>query len=193
MSGFHPTSDGNDVQDDALVRRARAGDREAFGRLAERFQAPVYRVVRGIVGDAAEAEDVAQEVFLKAYGALGRFRGESGFFTWLYRIAVNEALRAARRRRPAATLDEGLPVEAPRPEPPDEDGPSVALLERLLRKLPEEFRAIVVLRDLEGLSYRDLAEALEIPLGTVESRLFRARRELRELWKASKETKNHAL
>ena len=192
MSGPHPTSDGK-VQDDALVRRARAGDREAFGLLAERHQAAVYRVVRGIVGDAAEAEDVAQEVFLKAFGALGRFRGESGFFTWIYRIAVNEALRAARKRRSPATLDEGMPVEAPPVPQPDEDGPSLALLERLLRKLPEEFRAIVVLRDLEGLPYKDVAEALEIPIGTVMSRLFRARRELRDLWKASKESKNHAL
>jgi RNA polymerase sigma-70 factor (ECF subfamily) len=192
VAGFHPTSDGK-VQDDALVRRARAGDREAFGRLVEAYQAPVFRVVRGIVGDPSDAEDVAQEVFLKAYGALGRFRGESGFFTWLYRIAVNEALRAARRRRPTAPLDEGIPVEAPPVPQPDEDGPSLALLERLLRKLPEEFRAIVVLRDLEGLPYREVAETLEIPMGTVMSRLFRARRELRDLWKASKETKNHAL
>jgi RNA polymerase sigma-70 factor (ECF subfamily) len=192
MPGFHPT-DGDKVQDDALVRRARAGDREAFGLLAARHQDAVYRVVRGIVGDPSEAEDVAQEVFLKAFGALGRFRGDSGFFTWLYRIAVNEALRAARRRRHPASLDEGLPVEAPPVPQPDEDGPSLALLERLLRKLPEEFRAIVVLRDIEGLPYREVAETLEIPMGTVMSRLFRARRELRDLWKASKESKNHAV
>ena len=184
-----PTSDGNKVQDEALVRRAKAGDREAFGRLMDRFQAPVYRVVRGILSDAADAEDVAQEAFLRAFESLKKFRGESGFFTWLYRIAVNEALRA-RKRRTFAPIEAVPETEAPRPEVPDEDGPSLAALERLLGRLNDEFRAIVVLRDVEGMSYQDIAETLEIPMGTVESRLFRARRELRELWKKSKEPKN---
>ena len=183
------TDDGNKVRDEALVRRAKAGDREAFGRLVDRFQAPVYRVVRGILSDASDAEDVAQEAFLRAYESLAKFRGESGFFTWLYRIAVNEALRA-RKRRSFAPIDAVPEAEAPRPEVPDEDGPTPAALERLLGQLSDEFRAIVVLRDLEGLSYQEIAETLEIPMGTVESRLFRARRELRELWKKSKEPKN---
>lgn len=183
------TDDGNKVRDEALVRRAKAGDREAFGRLVDRFQAPVYRVVRGILSDASDAEDVAQEAFLRAYESLAKFRGESGFFTWLYRIAVNEALRA-RKRRAFAPIDAVPEAEAPRPETPDEDGPSPAALERLLGMLSDEFRAIVVLRDLEGLSYQEIAETLEIPMGTVESRLFRARRELRELWRKSKEPKN---
>jgi RNA polymerase sigma-70 factor, ECF subfamily len=183
------THDGNKVRDEALVRRAKAGDREAFGRLVDRFQAPVYRVVRGILSDPADAEDVAQEAFLRAYESLAKFRGESGFFTWLYRIAVNEALRARKRR--SFTRIEAVPeVEAPRPETPDEDGPSPAALERLLGRLSDEFRAIVVLRDLEGLSYQEIAETLEIPMGTVESRLFRARRDLRDLWRKSKEPKN---
>ncbi len=184
-----PTGDGKKVQDEALIRRAKAGDREAFGRLMERFQAPVYRVVRGILSDAADAEDVAQEAFLRAFESLKKFRGESGFFTWLYRIAVNEALRA-RKRRNFAPLEAVPEAESPRPELPDEDGPSLAALERLLGRLSDEFRSIVVLRDIEGLSYQDIAETLEIPMGTVESRLFRARRELRELWKKSKEPKN---
>ena len=183
------TPDGKKVQDEALIRRAKAGDREAFGRLMERFQAPVYRVVRGILSEASEAEDVAQEAFLRAFESLKKFRGESGFFTWLYRIAVNEALRA-RKRRNFAPIEAVPEVEAPRPEVPDEDGPSLAALERLLGRLSDEFRSIVVLRDVEGLSYQDIAETLEIPMGTVESRLFRARRELRELWKKSKEPKN---
>jgi RNA polymerase sigma-70 factor (ECF subfamily) len=183
------TNDGKKVGDEALVRRAKAGDREAFGRLMDRFQAPVYRVVRGILSDASDAEDVAQEAFLRAYESLAKFRGESGFFTWLYRIAVNEALRA-RKRRSFTALEVVPEVEAPRPETPDEDGPSPAALERLLAMLSDEFRAIVVLRDLEGLSYQEIAETLEIPMGTVESRLFRARRELRELWRKSKEPKN---
>jgi len=177
------------VQDEALIRRSRSGDREAFGQLVSRYQVPVYRVVRGILAEAAESEDVAQEVFLKAYANLAKFRGESGFFTWLYRIAVNEALRHRKRR--AFTVVDAIPeVEAPRVAPADEDGPTLATLERLLGKLSDEFRSIVVLRDVEGMSYTDIAETLEIPMGTVESRLFRARQELRALWRKSKEAKN---
>jgi len=190
MGGPAQIRDGNAVDDAALVRRSKRGDRHAFGLLVSRYQAPVYRVVRGILADAAESEDVAQEVFLKAFANLRNFRGDSGFFTWLYRIGVNEALRA-RKRRPAAPPVESLPeVEAPRPEEPAEEGPSPAALQRLLGKLSDEFRAIVVLRDLEGMSYQEIAETLEIPLGTVESRLFRARRDLRELWRTMKEKSN---
>ncbi len=186
-----PTPDGPKVDEATLVRSSRKGDREAFGQLVSRYQGPVYRVVRGILADPAESEDVAQEVFLKAYASLAKFRGDSGFFTWLYRIAVNEALR--RRKRRSITLAEELPeIEAPPREVPDEEGPTLATLERLLGRLSDEFRAIVVLRDIERMSYRDIAETLEVPIGTVESRLFRARQELRELWKKSKEAK-HAL
>ena len=152
------TPDGKKVQDEALVRRAKAGDREAFGWLVDRFQAPVYRVVRGILADAADAEDVAQEAFLRAFESLPKFRGESGFFTWIYRIAVNEALRA-RKRRSFTPIDAVAEVEAPRPETPDEDGPSLAALERLLGKLSDEFRSIVVLRDIEGLAYARRCQA----------------------------------
>lgn len=180
---------GNAVDEATLIRRARKGDREAFGHLVSRHQASVHRVVRGILAGAADCEDVTQEVFLKAYGSLGKFRGDAGLFTWLYRIAVNEALRA-RRRRPWGTTDALPEVEAPPREGPDEDGPSLATLERLLRTLGDEFRSIVVLRDIEGMSYKDIADTLGIPMGTVESRLFRARQELRALWRKSKEAKN---
>ena len=170
-----------------LIRRSKGGSREAFGQLVSRYQVPVYRVVRGILGSPSESEDVAQEVFLKAYANLAKFRGESGFFTWLYRIAVNEALRA-RKRRSFANADALPEVEAP--PPAEEDAPTLATLEKLLRKLSDEFRSIVVLRDIEGMSYSDISETLEIPIGTVESRLFRARQELRTLWRKSKEAKN---
>jgi len=184
-----PIFDGKTVQEPELIRRSKGGNREAFGQLVARYQIPVYRVVRGILGSPSESEDVAQEVFLKAYGNLAKFRGESGFFTWLYRIAVNEALRA-RKRRTFANADALPEVEAPRPAPPEEDAPTLATLEKLLRKLSDEFRSIVVLRDIEGLTYSEIAETLEIPIGTVESRLFRARQELRTLWRKSKEAKN---
>lgn len=184
-----PIFDGKPVQEAELIRRSKGGSREAFGQLVGRYQVPVYRVVRGILGSPSESEDVAQEVFLKAYANLAKFRGESGFFTWLYRIAVNEALRA-RKRRTFANADALPEVEAPPPAPVEEDAPTLATLEKLLRKLSDEFRAIVVLRDIEGLSYTEIAETLEIPIGTVESRLFRARQELRTLWRKSKEPKN---
>jgi RNA polymerase sigma-70 factor, ECF subfamily len=168
-----------------LIGRARRGDREAFGALVERHRDSVYRVVRGVLADAAECEDVTQDVFVRAWESLARFRGESGLFTWLYRIAVNAALRARERRRPAPVAE--VPeTEAPRPREADEDGPSLATLQRLLSELPDEYRVIVVLRDLEGLSYQDIASTLEIPMGTVESRLFRARGQLREMWRARK-------
>ena len=184
-----PIHNGKTVQEPELIRRSKGGSREAFGQLVSRYHVPVYRVVRGILGSPSESEDVAQEVFLKAYANLAKFRGESGFFTWLYRIAVNEALRA-RKRRTFANADALPEVEAPPPAPTEEDAPTLATLEKLLRKLSDEFRSIVVLRDIEGLSYSDIAETLEIPIGTVESRLFRARQELRVLWRKSKEAKN---
>ena len=184
-----PITGGKTVTEPELIRRSKGGSREAFGQLVSRYQVPVYRVVRGILGSPSESEDVAQEVFLKAYGNLAKFRGESGFFTWLYRIAVNEALRA-RKRRSFANADALPEVVAPPTPPAEEDAPTLATLEKLLRKLSDEFRSIVVLRDIEGMSYSDIAETLEIPIGTVESRLFRARQELRTLWRKSKEAKN---
>jgi len=188
-SSADPIHNGKTVQEPELIRRSKGGSREAFGQLVSRYQVPVYRVVRGILGSPSESEDVAQEVFLKGYANLAKFRGESGFFTWLYRIAVNEALRA-RKRRAFANADALPEVEAPPPAPSEEDAPTLATLEKLLRKLSDEFRSIVVLRDIEGLSYSEIAETLEIPIGTVESRLFRARQELRVLWRKSKEAKN---
>jgi len=183
-------ADGKGMHDEQLVRRSKRGDREAFSQLVARYQNSVYRVVRGVLTDPAECEDVAQEVFLKAYASLAKFRGDAGFFTWLYRIAVNEAFRH-RRRRAFSNADALPEVEAPpAPEMPDEDAPTLRTLEKLLRKLADDFRSIVVLRDIEGLSYQEIAETLEIPIGTVESRLFRARQELRGLWRKMKEAKN---
>jgi RNA polymerase sigma-70 factor (ECF subfamily) len=187
------TSDETTVDDQALIGRSKRGDREAFGQLVQRHQVAVYRVVRGILADPAESEDVAQEVFVKAFANLARFRGDSGFFTWLYRIAVNEALRVRKRRSFSKVTTQALPeVESPRAEAPAEEAPTLAQLERLLGKLSDEHRAIVVLRDIEEMSYQDIAQTLEVPMGTVESRLFRARQELRALWRKAKEA-NHAL
>ncbi len=167
-----------------LLRRARSGDRAAFGELVSRHQAAVYRVARGILRDPAEAEDATQETFVKAWENLSRFRGESGFFTWLYRIAVNAALMAGRRRPKTVKLV----IDRELPRDPDEGEPTMATLEKLLGELPPEARAILILRDLEGLSYREISDTLEVPMGTVESRIFRAREELRAKWRAMRTT-----
>src|SRR5207247_5364266 len=126
-------SDEKGMHAELRIRRTKRGDRDAFSQLVARYQNSVYRVIRGVLADPAECEDIAQEVFLKAYASLGKFRGDAGFFTWLYRIAVNEGLRA-RKRRSFTNADAMPEVEAPpAPEPPDEDAPTLRTLERLLR------------------------------------------------------------
>jgi RNA polymerase sigma-70 factor (ECF subfamily) len=177
------------ADDQRLIADCLKGDTAAFGELVRRYQERLYNSVYRLLDNAEDAQDVVQEAFLNAYQSLESFKGDSLFFTWLYRIAVNEALRA-RKRRSFANADSLPEVEAPVPAASDEDAPTLATLEKLLRKLSDEFRSIVVLRDIEGLSYTDIAETLEIPLGTVESRLFRARQELRTLWRKSMEAKN---
>jgi RNA polymerase sigma-70 factor (ECF subfamily) len=177
------------ADDHRLIAECLKGDASAFGALVRRHQDRLYHTVFRLVGSAEDAQDVVQEAFLSAYQSLDGFKGDALFFTWLYRIAVNEALRG-RKRRTFANADALPEVEAPPPVPPEEDVPTLATLEKLLRKLSDEFRSIVVLRDIEGLAYTEIAETLEIPIGTVESRLFRARQELRALWRQSKEAKN---
>jgi RNA polymerase sigma-70 factor (ECF subfamily) len=175
------------VRDDeaALVSRLRAGEEDAYREFVDIYQDRVLTVV-GRVAGAADAEDVAQETFIKAFGAIHRFEGQSALFTWLYRIAVNAARDhlAHRRRRPAVPLDERLvePVAAG-------DGPDRALqrqddrrrVRRALDKLPEPFRTTLVLREMEGHTYDEIASILEVSIGTVESRIFRARGKLRAI------------
>lgn len=178
------------IQDDTdqqLVVRVQAGDKTAFNLLVLKYQHRVLKLVGRFVNDAAEAEDVAQEAFLKAYRALASFRGESAFYTWLYRIAINTAKNAlvANRRRP---VDFNLDLQDPeqyerQARLKDEDTPEGVLLtdeirnvvERAMEQLPEDLRTAIVLRELEGLSYEEIAEAMDCPVGTVRSRIFRAR------------------
>ncbi|MFG0318607.1 MAG: sigma-70 family RNA polymerase sigma factor [Planctomycetota bacterium JB042] len=187
-------------QDDPdLVALARSGDRAAFGELVRRHQDAVFRVVvRTSRVDRDRAEDLAQETFLRAYQALDRFRGDAPFRHWLFRIATNLTINrvttvAARTERRAISLDE--PVRAMdgertmeptdgRAEAPDarlERGELRTALAKALDRLPEEFRAAVVLRDVEGLEYDSIAAILEVPIGTVRSRLHRGREALREI------------
>ena len=180
------------LSDEALVDRARSGDLDAFGALVERHRDVVYRVAARIVGEG-DAEDVAQDAFLRAFHRLSLFRGESPFRAWLLRIAQNAALNAVTRRR----VD---PLERPEEEAAGararkatERTPADALevserrsrLARKLRELQPPHRAVLVLRDIEGLSYEEIAEVMETPVGTVKGRLHRARRELIEILRAN--------
>lgn len=178
------TQDENDQQ---LVQRVQKGDKSAFDLLVLKYQHRVLKLVSRFVSDQAEAEDVAQEAFIKAFRALPAFRGDSAFYTWLYRIAINTAKNAlvSSRRRP---VDFDLDMQDPdqyerHARLKEADTPEGVLLtdeirtvvERALEQLPEDLRTAIVLRELEGLSYEEIAEAMDCPVGTVRSRIFRAR------------------
>ena len=176
-----------DDSDQQLVQRVQAGEKAAFDLLVRKYQHRVLKLVSRFVSDAAEAEDVAQEAFIKAYRALASFRGDSAFYTWLYRIAINTAKNAlvSNRRRPVDfDLDLQDPEQYDRHARLKEgDTPEGVLLteeirsvvEKAMEQLPEDLRTAIVLRELEGLSYEEIAEAMDCPVGTVRSRIFRAR------------------
>jgi len=176
-----------DENDQQLVQRVQKGDRSAFDLLVLKYQHRVLKLVSRFVSNPAEAEDVAQDAFLKAYRALPSFRGESAFYTWLYRIAINTAknsLVATRRRPVDFDLDLQDPDQFDRHAKLKEiDTPERVLLTEEIRQvvqgameqLPEDLRTAIVLRELDGLSYEEIAEAMECPVGTVRSRIFRAR------------------
>ncbi len=176
-----------EVSDVALVQRVQQGDRRAFDQLVQRYQHKVLKLVMRYVRNHAEAEDVAQEAFLKAYRAIQSFRGDSAFYTWIYRIAINtakNALVSARRRPLEYDLDLQDPEQAERAgRLRDEATPESLLLTDEIRRtvddaiagLPEDLRRAVTLREYDGLSYEEIAEAMGCPVGTVRSRIFRAR------------------
>jgi RNA polymerase sigma-70 factor (ECF subfamily) len=184
--------------DIALVRRVQNGDKAAFDALVLKYQHKVLKLVQRYVRNPAEAEDIAQEAFIKAYRALPAFRGESAFYTWLYRIAINTAKNAlvAGRRRPVSydlDVQDGSQVQAQARLADAETPEALALTDEIRRTvneaieaLPDDLRLAIVLRELEGLSYEDIARTMECPVGTVRSRIFRAResidRSLREVF-----------
>jgi RNA polymerase sigma-70 factor (ECF subfamily) len=170
-----------------LIRRSQSGDGEAFGVLVERYKGKVFSLVYGFSRDRMAADDLAQEVFIKAFYSLPRFKAESGFGTWLYRIAVNHAkdfLRKNRRRQQEVSLqDAGEPALAAPQAGPEESRVEEGhrnLVREALSRLPEKYRVILTLRDIDGLSYEDIGGILKLTPGTVDSRLHRARRKLRE-------------
>ena len=173
---------GSSTSEAGLVQRARGGDRDAFEELVRRHADRLYAVVLRFVADAGEAEEVTQEAFLRAWRSIERFQGRSQFFTWLYRIGINEAKRRAERRPPEGavhSLEERPIDDAPdwseAPEFRSEQADLRAALERAVRALPLEYRAPLVLRDVEGLSTSAAAEVMEIGEAAFKSRLHRAR------------------
>jgi RNA polymerase sigma-70 factor, ECF subfamily len=177
-----------DASDLSLIRRVQRGDRGAFDVLVLKYQHKVVKLVMRYVRNAAEAEDIAQDAFIKAYRALPQFRGDSAFYTWLYRIAINTAKNAvvARSRNPVdfdldmTNAEESYEMQG---RLKDSETPEALVLTDEIRtvvnaaiaNLPEDLRAAIVLRELEGLSYEEIAVTMDCPVGTVRSRIFRAR------------------
>ena len=172
--------------DQQLVQRAQRGDLRAFDLLVLKYQGRIAALVSRYVSDAGELEDVTQEAFIKAYRALGKFRGDSAFYTWLYRIAANAAknhlVAKGRRPRADATIEDaegfdegGMLSESASPEALAMGGELAEVVESALKALPDELKAALMLREFDGLSYDDIADVLGCPVGTVRSRIFRAR------------------
>ena len=179
--------------DSQLVARAQRGDKRAFELLVEKYQRKLGRLLSRFVRDPAEVEDVTQEAFIKAYRALPGFRGDSAFYTWLYRIGINTAknyLIAMRRRAPTSTEVASEEAEGydDAEQLRDIDTPESQLLSKeiaqtmnaTIEQLPEELRTAIQLREIEGMSYEDIAQIMNCPIGTVRSRIFRAREAIAE-------------
>lgn len=178
---------GEQEVDRQLVERAQRGDKHAFDVLVRKYQHKIIKLVSRYVRDPSETQDVAQEAFIKAYRALGKFRGESAFYTWLYRIAINTAknyLVSQGRRPPDTDIDAEDAVQyegaaalktTHSPERMVLKDEIETTIYRAIEDLPEDLRTAITLRELEGLSYEEIAQAMDCPIGTVRSRIFRAR------------------
>jgi RNA polymerase sigma-70 factor (ECF subfamily) len=170
-----------DTQDERqLIHRCVEGDQQAFAELVRRHRPAIVSLSYRLSGSVAEAEDIAQDSFIRAWQALPRFRGDAAFRTWMYRIATNTALQYLRRRRPQVDIEE-LPLAAS----DDPEGSAVVaeqrnLVQHTILRLPAESRLVLVLREYHDLSYKEIAATLQVPLGTVMSRLHYARQWLRE-------------
>jgi RNA polymerase sigma-70 factor (ECF subfamily) len=173
--------------DQALVERVQSGDKKAFDLLVLKYQQRIMKVLSRYVRDPSEVQDLAQEAFIKAYRALPNFRGDSAFYTWLYRIAINTAKNfvVAQGRRPPNDDIEATEAEQYNGESALKDyaSPERETLRdeiretvfRAIDELPEDLKTAITLRELEGMSYEEIAEAMDCPIGTVRSRIFRAR------------------
>jgi RNA polymerase sigma-70 factor (ECF subfamily) len=172
--------------DRELVERHLAGDPDAFQQIVLEHEKRVYAVAYRMCGNSEDARDVSQEVFINAFRALPRFRVDAPLSVWFYRSTVNATINLLRKRRPASSLDEAefdVPDQRRRPEDLAMASSVGDAVHEALDRLPEEFRAAVVLRDLEDLDYSEIAHVLEVPIGTVRSRIHRGRALLAELLK----------
>jgi RNA polymerase sigma-70 factor, ECF subfamily len=182
--------DGNDDSDWLLVQRTVAGDTRAFELLVIKYQRRIQRLIARMVRDGDLVEDIAQETFIRAYRALHQFRGDAQFYTWLYRIAVNTAKKFLLEMKRDPTVSENAlksddedETSSPGNEPIEEETPEsilaareiAAVVNRALEDLPEDLRQAVTLREIEGLSYEEISQVMDCPIGTVRSRIFRAR------------------
>lgn len=182
MSKFAEVPEEYSDRDQELVRRHVAGDRDAFRALYEKYRDKVYATALRVVGEAAQAEDLAQEIFVKIHDELRRFKFESKFSTWLYRIVVNHAINKANEVERRGRIHERIAREQAREESSPAPGTGAFGDERVVTAISElspKLRAIVALRYLDGLAYEEIAEVLEISIGTVKSRLFLAHETLR--------------
>lgn len=173
------------LEDRALVSQTQDGNRDAFSVLVVRYQTRVLNLIFRRLGDREAALDVAQEVFLRAYRGLPKFQGEASFFTWLYRIALNESSTAKKQRERRPIPDDVDGERVPDPQEGADPGAGLArredseLIRRALADMADEFAQPLILRDLEGMSYQEVADLLQVPLGSVKSRIHRARQTLK--------------
>ena len=182
--------------DQRLIAGCLQGRTAAFGELVRRYQDRLFNTVHRLVDNAEDAQDVVQDAFLNAYQSLGSFKGDSQFFTWLYRIAVNTAISLRRKQRVVHTIragrdgGEGEPLDASefsRPEHALEKAEQERRVQNALQRLSPEHRTVLVLKDIDGQKYETMAEILSVPVGTIRSRLHRARLELREILERDEE------
>jgi RNA polymerase sigma-70 factor (ECF subfamily) len=177
-------------EDNRLIEECLQGQTEAFGELVSRYQDRLYNTVFRLLDNAEDARDVVQDAFLHAYQSLGTFKGDSQFFTWLYRIAVNTAISLKRKQRATASIRRyheggvGEPLDPSNVSQPDhalETADEERRIQQALNLLSPEHRAVLVMKDIEGQKYETMAEVLNVPIGTIRSRLHRARLEMREI------------
>ncbi len=185
-----------EVSDKQLVERVKRGDQRAYDMLVLKYQHKIFGLISRYVKDSDEIQDVAQEAFIKAYRALPKFRGESAFYTWLYRIAINTAknyLVSRSRRPPSIDVDVGDAEfydgadglrDTDNPENVLFGNELKAVVDTAIQALPEDLRTALTLREFDGLSYEDIADVMDCPVGTVRSRIFRAREAVDEKVKA---------
>jgi RNA polymerase sigma-70 factor, ECF subfamily len=170
--------------DRIAIERCRQGDLDAFGRLIDRYERPVFNAILHMVGNAEDAREICQQVFMKAFEHLDTYDANRRFFSWIYRAAINESINHLKSRRPSEPLNERLVYPQPDPAQTYEEAERRDRLQKSIQGLDENYRAVVILRHFLHLSYREMADVLNVPEKMVKSRLFTARQLLRQALEA---------